>query len=65
MATLANALAAFGEPTAPAHGLPPAAYRDEAFWKAECASVLKDNWVCVGFASADAIHSRQLDACPA
>ena len=50
MATLANALAAFREPTAPAHGLPPAAYRDDAFWKAECNSVLKDNWVCVGFA---------------
>lgn len=34
----------------PAHGLPAKAYTDEAFFEAECDSVLSRNWVCVGFA---------------
>lgn len=34
----------------PAHGLPSHAYTDERFWKAECDTVLAENWVCVGFA---------------
>lgn len=34
----------------PAHGLPPAAYRDESFWQTECKTALYDNWVCAGVA---------------
>ena len=50
MGALADHLAQFRAATEPAHGLPPAAYCEAAFWEAECESVLNDNWVCVGAA---------------
>ncbi|MEX3011892.1 aromatic ring-hydroxylating dioxygenase subunit alpha [Hoeflea sp. TYP-13] len=37
------------DPGSPAHGLPASAYTDDAFWQAECDTVLSQNWVCVGF----------------
>ena len=45
-----EALAAFRRPSSPARGLPPMAYRDPAFWRAECETIFLRNWVCVGFA---------------
>ncbi len=38
------------DPGSPARGLPASAYTDEAFWQAECDTVLSRNWVCAGFA---------------
>lgn len=49
MGTLIDHLSAFQSTCKPAHGLPPAAYRDDAFWQAECETVLRNNWVCAGF----------------
>ena len=43
-------LSGFQTDTKPAHGLPPAAYRDESFWQSECQTVLRNNWVCAGVA---------------
>ena len=31
------------------NGLPSAAYTDEEFWKKECDTVFKENWVFTGF----------------
>ena len=49
MGVLIDHFSDFRATGAPVHGLPPAAYRDEAFWEAECETVLRDNWVCAGF----------------
>ncbi len=43
-------LSPFMENHTPAHGLPAVAYTGENFWKAECETVLAQNWVCAGFA---------------
>ena len=32
-----------------ANGLPSLAYIDEEFWKKECETIFKDNWVFVGY----------------
>ena len=50
MGDLSDHLVSFQAADRPAHGLPPVAYRDEAFWQAECQTVLRSNWVCVGVA---------------
>ena len=38
------------ERASPAHGLPAAAYTDDAFWEIECDTMFTQNWVCAGFA---------------
>ena len=38
------------ERASPAHGLPAAAYTDDAFCKIECETMFTQNWVCAGFA---------------
>ena len=61
MKPLHSLLESFYEETTLKHGLPAAAYKDEEFWRAECASVFTRNWVCVGF-----VHELQAagDAVP-
>ena len=43
-------LAWSSERASPAHGLPAAAYTDDAFWEIECETMFTQNWVCAGFA---------------
>ena len=50
MGALTSILEPFYEETSPRRGLPAAAYTDDRFWEAECASVFTRNWVCMGFA---------------
>ena len=47
---IAGLLSCFWQNDGPAHGLPPAAYTDEAFWQIECDTVFAEGWVCAGFA---------------
>ncbi len=50
MGALIDQFSDFQAVGSPTHGLPPAAYRNDVFWQAECETVLRDNWVCAGFA---------------
>ncbi len=49
MANIESILSQFWTGSQPAHGLPADAYRSQEFWDLECDTVLKQNWVCVGF----------------
>jgi len=45
-----DGLTEFMQASTPARGLPASAYRLTEVWDAECRTVLRNNWVCVGFA---------------